>query len=69
MLSRSIGMSAGRFYRRSKTMITATPGNPSRAVELNDLYPGGVINMIGQTFYIADADTFTRDYYRFILSL
>jgi hypothetical protein len=46
-------------------MITATPGNPSRAVELGDFYPGGFINMIGQTFYIADADTFTRDYYRF----
>ena len=58
-------MTAGRFYRRSTTMLTATPGNPSRPVELSDLYPGGAVNMIGQTFYIADADPFTRDYYRY----
>lgn len=59
-----VGMPGGRFFRRGKVFIDATTTESSRVVDLRDFCVGKPLRMIGQSFYIADADTFTRNYYR-----
>jgi hypothetical protein len=53
------GMSQGTFFRRGELYKTN-----GEKVELTDLLPGHVVHMLGQEFYITDADAFTRDYFK-----
>lgn len=53
------GMPHGTFFR--KGVITLENG---KRLELTDLVVGGDIKMLGQEFFITDADEFTRKYFR-----
>lgn len=53
-------MPSGTFFK--KAAITKDDGTPLR---LEDLVVGGDIRMLGQEFFITDADEFTRQYFRY----
>eukprot|EP01038_Epipyxis_sp_PR26KG_P008512 gene8512-11507_t len=53
------GMWNGSFYKKGK--LDKSDGTP---LQLTDLLVGGTANFLGRTFYITDADQFTRDHFR-----
>jgi len=53
------GMPSGTFFR--KNVMIKDDGTPLR---LEELVVGGDIRMLGQEFFITDADEFTRQYFR-----
>jgi len=53
------GLPSGTFFQKARLVK-----NDSEPLLLEDIRVGGSIGMLGQTFYVTDADTFTRDYYR-----
>ena len=56
-------MSGGNFFNRGR--IIKADGEP---LALADLIPGDTIRILGQEVTITDADGFTRDFVRFVLS-
>lgn len=52
-------MPHGTFFR--KGVVHLEDGRP---LQLRDLVVGGDIKMLGQEFFITDADEFTRQYFR-----
>lgn len=57
----SAGMPSGTFFR--KNVMIKDDGTPLR---LEELVVGGDIRMLGQEFFITDADEFTRQYFRYV---
>jgi len=57
-----VGMPSGTFFR--KNVMVKDDGTPLR---LEELVVGGDIRMLGQEFFITDADEFTRQYFRYVL--
>jgi hypothetical protein len=53
------GMWQGNFLKRQS--VCKKDGTP---VSLQDFQPGSSIQLVGQEFYITDADAFTRDYFQ-----
>lgn len=53
------GMNAGRFFKRGK--VEKANGEP---LLITDMVLGSSVYMLGQQFFITDADVFTRDYMR-----
>jgi hypothetical protein len=54
-------MPHGTFFR--KGVIHLDDGRP---LQLKDLVVGGDIKMLGQEFFITDADEFTRKYFQYV---
>lgn len=52
-------MPSGTFFKKSA--MIKDDGTPLR---LEELVVGGDIRMLGQEFFITDADEFTRQYFR-----
>lgn len=55
----SAGMTTGKFYNRGVLMK-----DNKKPLLLKDLVPGAKFSALGQTFYITDADEFTRKYFK-----
>jgi hypothetical protein len=59
-----IGINGGVFFARGRTKKTN-----GEFLQLRDLAPGNVINILGRDIHLYDADKFTRDYFRRELKL
>lgn len=56
------GMPHGTFFRKGPLVLES-----GKRLELTDLVVGGSLRMLGQEFFITDADDFTRSYFRYEL--
>ena len=58
-----LGIEGGIFFTRGRTKKIN-----GEYLEIRDLAPGNIVNILGREIHIFDADKCTRDYFRCIMS-